>query len=320
MLILLAIGLYFYSFLRYRYLWSRRNLSMIVYYVFQALLLGTLFIYAFFSSHIENDYVLLALQLYCCIYGSVMLVTPIFSLLRGAVRMLGKRLHWQNKIYRFFNHPTKISRIVFIITLVLGIGIFGQSKILFVSEQSVTIKKEAEIDKINIVTVSDLKIGQDMTRYEISKLFDKCEQLHPDFVVFNGNFYSHRVSESLRQFTNQRLETITKKIPVYLIEGPEEEKTSDKIIEELSQLGVRVLKDSYIQLAEGIQLVGCRSLETKSLSFLDKNKPTIVFSYDNLQEEKSIVDYDVLLHASANRLQRIMPKHIQVTTVQFESL
>ncbi len=324
--LLIALLLYGYSFLRYRYLWSRTRIANEFYYVFQVLLLGTLFVCFLFPYTITNDYALWGIQLICDMYLTVMILTPFFSLVRGAIRMLGKRRQWKNCVYRFFNHPSKVSKIVFALTLVLGIGVFVQSKIPRLSENTIRIEKQAQVSSLSVATVSDLQIGRCMTRYEIKWFFERLEQLHPDFVVFTGNLYSYPTNPSLREYTNHYLKKLVSHVPVYLIEGPDEAREDEDRMEEIRAFGVRLLRDEIVQSAEDVQLVGCRNQTNEkrkevsvTFSLLDKNKPAIVFSYEDLsEEEKQLADYDVLLHATPYGGSWIVPKQIQLTQLQFQ--
>lgn len=323
--LVIALILYGYSFLRYRYLWSRGKMPMFCYYVFQALLLGTLFVCFFFSNQIENDYLLLGIQLICNLHMAVMFFTPFFSLIRGAIRMLGKRLQWKNRMFRFFDHPSKVSKIVLVLTLMLGLGIFIQSKIPRFCEDTIRIEKQAKVNSLLIATVSDLQIGSCMTQYEVKNFFLKLEQSQPDYVVFMGNFYSYPVNSSLREYTNQLLKKLVSVIPVYMIEGPNEAMGKVEYLDDIRALGVKVLQDEMIQLSDGIQLVGCRYRENEkrrkfafTCSLLDKNKPAIVLSYEDLsEEEKQSTDYDVLLRATPYAGSWSVPKQIQLTRLQF---
>lgn len=281
-LFVISIVLSGYSFLRYRFLWQRGRIPNVFYYVFQVVLLGTLFVCFFFSQYITNDYLLWGVQLCCDIYLAVMLITPVFSFLRGAVRMFGKRRNWNNRIYRFFNHPTKISRIVFVITAAFGVFVFAYSQIPQVSEQMVTSEKKANIDEFSVVSVSDLHIGQHMAYKEVGAFFEKLESLQPDIVVFTGNLFSPNATSSMREFTSRQLERLLAKTPVYLVEGANEWNETEENLEAVRKIGIRFLEDEMIELSEGIQLVGLRNRKDDkrkdvayTLSLLDKSKPAV---------------------------------------------
>lgn len=324
-LLIICILLFGYSFLRYQYLWQRGRIPNVYYYVFQALLLGALFICFFLSQYITNDYLLWGIQILSDIYVTVMLITPFFSFLRGIIRMIGKHRHWKNRFYRFFNHPTKVSKIVFVITIAIGIGVFAQSKIPCISENVITSDKKTDADEFTIAAVSDLNIGQNMAHQEISVFFSKLEQLHPDIVVFTGNLFSRHTTPSMREFTNQYLVKLVEQCPVYLIEGPNECRETEENIKSIQNLGVRLLWDEMIELTEGVQLVGLRNLSDNkrkdvkyTFSLVEKNKPAIVCSYEELtNQEKKIADCDMLLQASSNKNCWILPRQIQVTKIRF---
>lgn len=324
-LLLIAVLLYGYSFLRYRYLWSRGKVPMLCYYVFQVFLLGTLFVCSFFAYWLSNDFLLLGIQLICDIYLSIMLLTPFFSLIRGAVRMPGKRFGWNNRLFRFFNHPTKISKIVFVALVLFGTGLFVYSKIPICSEKTVTVEKEANVESIRVVSLSDLEIGNGISRYEVKKIFDELKKIQPDYVILLGNFFSYPVQESLRKYTYGQLKEIASFVPIYLIEGSKEIKGDEMYIKEVEKIGVKVLQDEMLQLSEGIQFVGCRYIKNPkrnefsfTCSLLNKKKPAIVFSYEDLSpQEKQSADYDVLFHAPFQGGAWLAPKKIQQTQINF---
>ncbi len=326
LVVVIALLLGGYSCLRYHYLWSRMRIPLMCYYVFQAVLLGTLFVCFFFTYYINNDVMLFVIQLISCIYIMVMLVTPVFSMIRGAVRMIGKRAGWKNRFFFFFNHPTKVSKIVLVVTILMGIAFFVQIKIPQISKKTVQINKQASVNSLTVAAVSDLQIGRCMTRHEIDIYFEKLKQCQPDYVIFLGNIYSYPANRNLREYTYKYLKQLAGDIPVYWVEGPNEENQKESVTREIRSLGVKILQDELIQLSNGIQLVGCRYQKDKKkkditfiCSLLDKNKPAIVLSYEDFKDkEKRPTDSDLLLHAETHYEKWISPKQISLFHIQFK--
>lgn len=322
--LVICLLLFSYSFLRYRYLWSRRKVPNVVYYVFQILLSGTLFVCFFAMEYVPNGYLMWGIQFVSACYLTVMIVTPVFYFFRGAVRMLGKRLHWKNRCYRFFNHPTKMSKIALTVTLLLGIGVFVQSKIPYTSETMVQTKKSANIKSLSIATLSDLQMGQCTTRFDIENVFEQLEKMNPDVIVLMGEVFSQKTDSEICRLLSEKIESLILNKPVYYVEGPNSF-GQEKVMEQLKKMGVQLLMDETIRTSEGIQIVGCRSQKNANrrdvdytFSLIDRNKPAIVFSYQDLSDkEKQMVDYDVILHAPLYGNLWLLPRQICMTQVYF---
>lgn len=324
--VLISCLLFGYSFLRYGYLWSRGRIPQWVYYVFQAFLLGTLFVCFFFSNLLQNSVLIYMISFVGICYMSVMLITPVFCFVRGAIRMLGKRLQWKNRLYRFFNHPTKINWIAMWVAISAGIALFIFIRFPLVEMESVAVKKESTASSFSVATISDLRLGQFTTPGDVERIFERLREIKPEVTVFLGNSYGRRDNEQYDSFFLQQLKEISSDTSVYLIEGEIESTRKQRQLQQLQEEGIQVLRDDTIHMENGFQLVGCRSREDEkrkelsfTCSFIDKKKPTIVFSAEELDEkEKQMVSPDSLLCAEAYDKCFFLPRKIRVITYSFQ--
>lgn len=320
--ILLGVVLFGYSFLRYYYLWKRGRMPIVIYYVVQIFLLGNLFVCAFFSHKVTNDILFFVMQALACVHTSIMLITPLFSMIRGGVRMIGARRTKTNAFFRFFNHPSKVNYIVLVLTACFGVALFCHAKIMRVETTSVTIDDKELEESYVIASVSNLHIGSQMTRYEIRNMTDRLLDANADAIVLGGDVLDANASDSIRQYTYKQWKRLTAATDVYLVAGAEETKWEEKEYDKVSALGVRVLQDESVFLQEGVQMIGCRDVsdgKRKNVrytsSLLDKEKPTVVLSYQPLSElERQQVDYDVMI-SSRGEGYWFFPKTITVTTI-----
>ena len=119
MVIVTKITIYFivfiligYSLLRFYHLWNRRGLPDWLYWMFQAVMLGTFFICQNKSVWIPDSMFKKGLLIFSAITFNVYLYTPVFCFVRGCIRWIHKKVeakrgHRINRFFSFVNHPAK---------------------------------------------------------------------------------------------------------------------------------------------------------------------------------------------------------------------
>lgn len=319
---LLAVILYGYSLLRYYHLWLRGRMPVIVYYVFQACLFGTLFIYIFFSRFLTNDIVFFVIEGIFYVHLVIMLATPFFSMIRGGIRMIGARRKKSNAFFRFFNHPSKVNYIILLLTACAGFACLINAKIVREETSRIVIDKEMQRPYV-IASVSDLHIGSEMTHYEIRKMTDKLLALKADAIVFGGNVLDANANDEICQYTYNQWKRLTESTTVCFVAGEEETKWEEERFAQVRALGIRTLQDESVILQNGVQLIGCRDQSDnlkKSIKYsadlINKQKPTVVLTHQMLsQSERQQVDFDAILPAKEKNGNRFLPRKITITTL-----
>lgn len=286
-----AAILYVYSILRYHDLWKRGKAPVWVYGLIHIVSLAVSVVAFLQVAGLVSDVFLLICSAYTALYSAIMMLTPMFCFLRGLVRFLGKKCKWSGKVYRFFNHPTKLILWFLLISAVVGAYGFIHERYITETEYVVTADEKKEEKEMSVVFLSDLRIGSCTTQSELSDLVEKIKEIKPDLVLFGGNTIGrHSSGRSLRD-TIEKLKAISAPNGVYLTEGPEDAQILEQSAEELEQAGLHVLQDQCIFLNNGVQLVGCRADRegrkplSYTLGLVNPEKPSIIFSYDKIEDD-----------------------------------
>lgn len=300
-LVIIALLLLSYSILRYLHLWKRGRASEKIYYGIHILSLAVCGIVLLWPVGLVFDPILFAGHLYVYVYSSVMLLTPVFCFLRGIVRFLGKRFQWTGRVYRYFNHPSKMIILILIVTSLIGLYGFGNEKYVRKTEYSVALDKEAQKEEISVILVSDLRVGSSMTQFELSRLVEKINEQQPDLILFCGNLIDKRVSDGIFEKTLEKLAGLSASDGIYIVGGSEDFSILSESADKLEQKGIHLLLDKSVSLSSGVQLVGCRDRSDglkKPLdyvtSLLNPDKPSILLSHERVDDpvlQEKRVDY-----------------------------
>lgn len=289
---LAAAVLYSYSVLRYYDAWKRGKVPVLFYKLLHIVSLVICVIVWLQLPGRVSDALLLAGSAYVAVYSAIMLLTPVPCFLRGIIRFLGKRLHWRGKVYRFINHPLKLILCFLLLTAVVGVFGFVNERTVQKTEYSISLNDKEKIGKLSVVFLLDLRVGSCMTQAELTRLIDQINNTEPDLILFGGNTIGRGASEETVNETIGKLQKLSAKEGVYLTEGPEDARILEQMAEELEKKGLHLLRDECIFLNSGLQLAGCRESDDEkrkplsyTLSLLDPKRPSILLSYDRMEEE-----------------------------------
>lgn len=287
----IAIILYAYSILRYYDVWKRIKIPVLIYGLIHGVSVITgVFLLLPWAGRIP-DVLLLIGSAYIALYSAVMLVTPILCFFRGIFRFLGKRFQWRGKVYRFINHPMKLILCFFLVSVIIGAYGFIHERSIQKIEYRIKTDKDMGKEDMSIVFLTDLRVGNRMTQSELSELIGKINGERPNLILLGGNVIGRGVSEQTVQEILDKLQKLSADEGVYLVEGPEDAKWLTQSEKEIERRGLRLLRDESIVLTNGVQLVGCREAGSKdrrplsyTLSLTNPQKPTILLSYDEIED------------------------------------
>lgn len=287
-----AVILYSYSILRYYDVWKRAKIPVLFYSLVHGVSLVLCIIVWLQLPGRVSDVLLLAGNAFACVYTAVMLITPLFCFVRGIVRFLGKRFHWRGRIYRLINHPVKLILCFLFLSVLAGAFSFIHERTVTGTEYSISLNDKEKIREISVVFLADLRVGSCMTQAELSGLIEKINQTKPDLILLGGNTIGKGASGQTVEKTIGQLEKLSASEGVYLTEGPEDAEMLSQMAEELESKGLHLLRDECIFMNHGLQLAGCREKGNEkrkplsyTLSLLDPQKPSILLSYDRVEEE-----------------------------------
>ena len=211
----------------------------------------------------------------------------------------GKKAGCSGKIYRFFNHPTKLILGFFVVTMCAGAVIFWKSRCISWQETVILQEDKKEpVKDTSIVYISNCFVGSDMTAHTFDSLVEKVNEKKPDVILFGGNLFGKHTKEETVDKTLASIKKMKAALGIYMVEGSADSALVEEKKEKISGAGVHLLLDESAVLHNGLQLIGCRADgKTKkpmsyTLSLINKEKPSIVLAggamEEKLKEEKKI--------------------------------
>jgi uncharacterized protein len=162
----------------------------------------------------------------------------------------------------------------------------------------VKINKQANVDHLRIVQLSDIHINE-MTRHKfIQQMVNKVNELNADFIVITGDTIDKKLSPFVKDEFNQQMKELKSKYGTYVIFGNHEyletkgEKDKEQnLITAFKQANMNVLKDDIIYLNDlGITLIGRDDFSSSSyevtraslsdlMLFSDTSSPIILLDH-----------------------------------------
>ena len=215
-----ALGAWFYSILRYYDLWKRGKVPVVFFAFLHVFSLIVVFLFETGISAMISDVVSVIMHAYSVIYGSVMILTPILCFVRGIVRFIGKKAGCSGKIYRFFNHPTKLILGFFVVTMCVGAVIFWKSRCISWEETVISQENKKEpVKDTSIVYISNCFVGSDMTAHVFDSLVEKVNEKKPDVILFGGNLFGRHTKEVTIDKTLASIKKMKAALGIYMVEG-----------------------------------------------------------------------------------------------------
>jgi len=226
------------------------------------------------------------------------------------------------------------NKVVLIIVAVLLIyGTYNATN-LKTTKYSIKIDKDAgELERLNIVMLSDLHLGDIVDKQRLSKMVIEINELKPDIVILAGDIIDDYIEPFIDQEMGTEFKKIHSKYGVYAVFGNHEYYGSpvDKIVNEYeNSANLKVLRDKTVKINDSFYLVGRDDLSaeryTKTkrktidelLKDTAKELPIIVIDHQpvNFSEgEKAKVDLQFSGHTHNGQL---LPANI-VTKRLFEN-
>ncbi|NTW32948.1 MAG: metallophosphoesterase [Bacteroidetes bacterium] len=131
-------------------------------------------------------------------------------------------------------------------------------------------KKVKGIKEINIVAVSDIHIGLLVKHQMVNRLVKIIKKQKPDIVLFVGDIIDEDLKPVIKFNLGEPLKTINAPLGVYAVTG-NHEFIGGKIssVKYLESLGIKVLQDEVIKIADAFYLAGRFD---KDIGLFTKNK------------------------------------------------
>ncbi len=185
-------------------------------------------------------------------------------------------------------------------------------------------KPAAEIKKLHVVMISDVHLGALVGSDRLEDMVGRINSMKPDIVLFTGDTIDEDINYFKEKNMGSHFKKIKSKYGVFAVLGNHEYigRYADEAVRELEKSGVKVLKDSFVKVADSFYLVGRddksgarftgytrKSLED-IMSNVDRSLPIIVMDHQptNLGEaQRAGVDLQVSGHTHRGQL---FPNHL----------
>ena len=141
---------------------------------------------------------------------------------------------------------------------VVGYGMYNARKIKILSYEISINKRGDKGEDFHIVMVSDLHLGLLVGRARLRCATQIINKLHPDVVLLPGDIIDENIGAFVENGMPEILCSIRSRFGVFGVLGSHEYiyGHAEKTLEYLKQSGVKILRDTYVQLPDGVYLVG----------------------------------------------------------------
>ncbi|HWQ42934.1 MAG TPA: metallophosphoesterase [Desulfosporosinus sp.] len=209
-----------------------------------------------------------------------------------------------------------------VVVLVVGIVSYGawNSRHPQVNHYDLTIAKQAgSLKQLHVVMVSDIHLGTIVHNGNLTKMVNMVNGLKPDLVLFAGDVFDENIESSNKQQVSDTFRKLSAPYGVFAVLGNHEYigGNAEEAIDYLGEAGVKVLRDSSLEIAGSFNLVGRddrsgaryngvprQDLKTL-MQGLDRDLPIILMDHQPSQLEEPAgegVDLQVSGHTHAGQL------------------
>ncbi len=174
-----------------------------------------------------------------------------------------------------------------------------------------TVNKASNIDKLNILMVSDLHIGKMIGATHIGKLLDITKERKPDIVMIPGDIIDDNIETFMAENVGDVIAQIKAPLGIFATSGNHDYYGGDleRLFTEMEKAGVTMLADKAVEIEESFYIVG-RNDDTDDqrkniadvVKRLDEKKPVIMMDHQPTEIiEASENGVDVLLSGHTHR-------------------
>jgi predicted MPP superfamily phosphohydrolase len=206
--------------------------------------------------------------------------------------------------------------------LVVGIISYGawNARHPRVNHYDLTIAKQAgSLKQLHVVMVSDIHLGTIVHNDHLTKMVNTVNQLKPDLVLFAGDVFDETIESSDKQKIADTFSKLSAPYGVFAVLGNHEYISGNAVeeIKYLGEAGVKVLRDSYQEIAGSFYLIGRDDLSSERvnrvkrqslktlLQGVDRSLPLLLMDHQPSHLEEPVeqgVDLQLSGHTHAGQL------------------
>ena len=189
---------------------------------------------------------------------------------------------------RDFRHQTHCIAFILLSFAICVVGYFNVD-LLRTKHYLVETDAHSEEESLDICLVSDIHAGAGTWEYAYDNMANQINRTEPDVIVFAGDVFDETTSYiDVRKVSDMIRDIRPPKYGIYYVYGNHDNNVDDWAGQQMSEMGVTVLKDEMVTLGPDIQLIGCldkrdeRALEFDELFAKlkpDTERPIIVLTH-----------------------------------------
>ena len=203
--------------------------------------------------------------------------------------------HWFPFFQLITDNYVKLKQVTFFVSIgiVLVTVLYGYINACSfrVRKLDLTIAKQTNMKKMNIVAVSDIHLGTIVGRKRFYKIVNKINELNPDLILLPGDIVDENLAPVIRKNLGEALLHLKSKFGVYAITGNHEYIGGvESAVNYLEQHGVTLLRDSVVKVIDSIYIVG---REDRSIrQFNGKHRKKLVELMRNVDKNFPVILMD----------------------------
>ncbi|HJY62618.1 MAG TPA: metallophosphoesterase [Ignavibacteria bacterium] len=205
------------------------------------------------------------------------------------------------------------------VILLIVIAGYINARSLVITELNLIINKKAgNIKSLTAAIASDIHLGTIICKSRLEKIVEKINSLNADIVLLPGDVVDEDIGPVIKQNLGEVLRNIKSRYGVYAVTGNHEYIGGvEPACKYLTEHGIVVLRDSYVNVADSFYIVGredrsIRGFTGKTrkrlediIEGIDKNLPIILMDHQPVklvEAEKNGVDLQLSGHTHHGQL------------------
>jgi uncharacterized protein len=241
---------------------------------------------------------------------------PVLDLIKFIIKRTGFR---SLKVFQLENINLYVGIAVFsLIALILIYGTYQARNIKIVKYNVDLQKSSINMNKLHVVFLSDIHLGNIVTNSQLEKIINKINGLKPDIVLLGGDLIDDFIEPYKKQGMANTFRKINSKYGVYTVLGNHDgmRENIEDVISSFEDGGINVIRDDYTKIADSFYVIGRidGSMERKNskrkpldaiLDGADKTLPLILLDHSpsKLSEaEKQGIDLQLSGHTHRGQL------------------
>lgn len=234
-----------------------------------------------------------------CLFYAMLLCDVIYLISRVCIYWGKSNNRFSHCINRYFNQQTRLWQVSYILLagVIFIVGIYS-ANVPQARFYQLTINKQAKIDKVRIVQLSDIHISAITSTDWLNEMVEKVNHLAPDYIIITGD----TLDQQLAPYINNNLDTIfaqlTSRYGTLVIFGNHEyygiarnqNNSNDDVLSAFAAGKMTILQDSvWFDNRTGITIIGRDDLTG---SIVGKSRATLDELIDLVAPDSPIILLD----------------------------